>query len=145
MAESKAQTYKVSSNFINQLDQLIEIERKEADKYNLKTPTKSSIIETALNEYYLRKLDKKGGDVFATFIQDIIKEQLELYHVAIAEILQQCLINELEIKEYTSLLVKGSEELKRIKIDDEMKYMVESPSRFEVIIKEKISKRLTEE
>ena len=77
MKERKS--FRFSLDTFQKLDTLQELEKQQAEKFNITPKSITAIVEDAIAEYYVLKLDKDTGTDYLTrmnlMIQDALKQQ----------------------------------------------------------------------
>lgn len=90
-------SYRLDESILKKLELLSDFEKKQAEKYNMKAKSITEIIEDAISEYYVMKLDKDTGTDYLTrmnlMIQDGIKQQNKQFDLMLNEILKNAMLS----------------------------------------------------
>lgn len=146
MKEKK--TYRLNDFTLKKLDLLVGFEKQQAEQYNVKAKNMTEIIEDAINEYYVMKMDNDTGTDYLTrmnlMIQDALKQQNLQRDVTLHHILRYTMMAyEASV---TMLKIFRLPDKDRPKNFDDARNLVQNlDSIFEDSIYEKVAKELGEE
>ena len=76
MANTKVYSFRFSENTLNEIDYLLEDDRKIAWDDRRKAKNRLEIVEDAINEKYLRRVNQIQGDELKDHIRRIISEEI---------------------------------------------------------------------
>ena len=77
MANTKVYSFRFSENTLNQIDYLLEDDRKIAWNDRRKAKNRLEIVEDAINEKYLRRVNQIQGNELKDQIGKIISKEME--------------------------------------------------------------------
>ena len=77
MANTKVYSFRFSENTLNQIDYLLKDDKKVAWDDRRKAKNRLKIVEEAINEKYLRRINQIQGDELKDQIGKIISEEIE--------------------------------------------------------------------
>lgn len=146
MKEKK--TYRFNDFTLKKLDLLVGFEKQQAEQYNIKAKNMSEIIEDAINEYYVMKMDNDTGTDYLTrmnlMIQDALKQQNHQRDMTLNHILRYAMMSyEAAVTMLKNFRLSDEE---RPKDFEDAKNLVQNlDSIFEDSIFEKVAKELGEE
>ncbi|MCR0262479.1 hypothetical protein MKC73_01015 [[Clostridium] innocuum] len=146
MKEKK--TYRLNDFTLKKLDLLVGFEKQQAEQYNVKAKNMTEIIEDAINEYYVMKMDNDTGTDYLTrmnlMIQDALKQQNLQRDVTLHHILRYTMMAyEASV---TMLKIFRLPDKDRPKNFDDARNLVQNlDSIFEDSIYEKVAKEFGEE
>ena len=146
MKEKK--TYRLNDFTLKKLDLLVGLEKEQAEQYNVEAKNMTEIIEDAINEYYVMKMDNDTGTDYLTrmnlMIQDALKQQNLQRDVTLHHILRYTMMAyEASV---TMLKIFRLPDKDRPKNFDDARNLVQNlDSIFEDSIYEKVAKELGEE
>lgn len=93
---TKMKSFRLHTSTIDKIDILAEMELQNAEKYKTSPKNKTEIVEDAIAEYYMLKLDKEAGSDYLSrmslMIQDAMKKQNNLSNESLNKLLQQNLM-----------------------------------------------------
>ena len=146
MKERKS--FRFSLDTFQKLDTLQELEKQQAEKFNITPKSITAIVEDAIAEYYVLKLDKDTGTDYLTrmnlMIQDALKQQNNQRDMTLNHILRYAMMSyEAGVTMLKNFRLPDEEKPKDF--EDARNLVQNLDSIFEDSIYEKVAKELGEE
>lgn len=140
----KLTSYRLDETVLKKLEILYEYEKKQSEKYNVKAKSMTEIIEDAVSEYYVMKLDKDTGTDYLTrmnvLIQDAIKQQNKQFDYILNEIAKKTMLSYEGV--ITLLKCQGMDRDKLPTNPVSAKYLVEKESIYDEPISDKVEEKI---